>query len=105
MLKKLIAGIILVLFLVIPAFPCELPMGTKVIISTPQGIRFTSPMNDRTVEPIEVQPTINALTNVSKNVGEDWTDGVVVLDEAANAHVLVHKSDLIPCEDKQTKKE
>jgi len=58
------------------------------------------PLNDRTVEISKLQPTEEQLVDFSKAVGEDWTNGVVVIDE--NMNILVHKSDL-KCEGDELK--
>ena len=59
------------------------------------GMNRTAPSIDRPVVEVDLQPTAEMLAEFSLNSKEDWTDGVVVLDEQHAIYLMVHRGDLV----------
>jgi len=96
MFKKLLLAALIFLFSVSMAVAgCIIPKDSGVMMFFSGGLSRTSPTIDRPVKEVDKQPTAELLTRFSANAGEDWTDGVVVLDEGYALYLLVHRGDLV----------
>jgi hypothetical protein len=96
MLKKLFLAVLIVLFSVSVAVAgCILPAETEVMMFVDGGMNRTAPSIDRPVKEVDLQPTVEMLIEFSANSGEDWTDGIVVLDEQHAIYLMVHVGDLV----------
>ncbi len=96
MLKKLFLAILIVLFSAsMAAAGCILPAETGVLMFVEGGMTRTTPSVDRPVKEVDLQPTAEMLAEFSLNSREDWTDGVVVLDEGHALYIMVHRKDLV----------
>ncbi len=98
MFKKLFLAVCLVLLSVSVALSCTVPAGTHVWVIMQQGVAPGVAPEDRDVEMVDIQPSVEALKEFSKEVEEDYTDGVVMLDARENVYILVHKGLLKDCE-------
>jgi len=82
---------------------CIIPKGTDVMMFTQQGTSPTVPPTDRPVIESKMQPDQKILKNFSEDIGQDWTDGVIVFDKEFVIYVLVHRGDLVgECEVSET---
>jgi hypothetical protein len=96
MLNKLFLAVLIVLFSVsMAAAGCILPAQTGVMMFVEGGMQRTAPSVDRPVKEVELQPTEKMLSEFSTNSREDWTDGIVILDEDHAIYLMAHKKDLI----------
>lgn len=96
MFKKLLLAVLIFMFSVsIAVAGCIIPENTNVMMFTQGGMSRTSPTIDRPVVEALEQPTSELLVEFSANAGEDWTDGVTVLDEDHGIYLLVHRKDLV----------
>lgn len=96
MFKKLFLTVLIILFSASVAIAgCILPAETGVMMFVEGGMTRSAPTIDRPVKEVDLQPTEEMLTEFSANSGEDWTDGVVVLDEGHALYLMVHKKDLV----------
>ncbi len=96
MFKQLILTVLILMFSVSMAVAgCILPAETGVMMFTKGGMSRTAPQIDRPVVEVSDQPEAALLVEFSANANEDWTDGVVVLDEDHGIYLLVHRKDLV----------
>ena len=96
MFKQLLLAVLIFMFSVSMAVAgCIIPENTGVMMFTSLGMQRTSPSMDRPVVEASDQPPAELLVEFSANANEDWTDGVVVLDEAHGMYLLVHNKDLV----------
>ena len=96
MFKRLFLAVLIVLFSASMAVAgCILPQDTEVMMFVEGGMNKTAPTMDRPVKEVNFQPTEEMLADFSANSGEDWTDGVVVLDEDFAIYLMVHEKDLV----------
>ena len=96
MFKKLFLSIVLFLCMTAVAFAgCIIPQGTSAWLFTPDGLRAVTSKIIVKAEPAaeELQPSAEWLNDFSSQVGEDYSDGIVVKDEYGY-DVLIHKNQL-----------
>lgn len=94
MFKRLIAGIMIVMFMAVGAWACILTDGSKVYVFTPDGMLAGQVPGDQEVVLLDKQPPAEILMSFGLGIGEDWSDGVAVFDEKYNVTSLVHVEDL-----------
>ena len=96
MFKQLLLTVLILMFSVSMAVAgCIVPENTDVMLFTEFGMSRTTPTTDRPVKEVSPQPEPTLLKEFSDNADEDWTDGVIILDEELAIYLLVHKKDIV----------